>query len=278
MELFKKLLRLLPGKQGSSEDKTDPHIEVPDLSEAEAPLPKKPSASRQKGVRFLLLFCLLYLLYDLFLSQPKKDVSTAVSTSQPETAPVETALKVEAPSESDFKSTEKDLSFAENEIEEVDEARPTVSTNLEKITAAAETLNQPPAEDVNLDEFEFDSESKEVEIEAEELEPVPESPETSEPQPTNLSEMIQEFIPDKDRQKPSSPTKPIDTAKPGKGLIYHCGLQHWACVDQANYQACQQSSQECYSENVYQNRQTCLKAMVYFIDHGKEGINCEKPL
>ena len=91
--------------------------------------------------------------------------------------------------------------------------------------------------------------------------------------PDNLTEQI---LKDLEDQATTTEKKTVRTdyvtppnyENVGRGLVYNCSGQHWACVDAPSYKVCEDNSSstkflkkkaECYPFNVYETQSGCEK-------------------
>ncbi|MBP5295787.1 MAG: hypothetical protein J6Y94_00445, partial [Bacteriovoracaceae bacterium] len=72
----------------------------------------------------------------------------------------------------------------------------------------------------------------------------------------------------------------------GRGLVYNCVGQHWACVDRDVYFQCQelkhwteehQKPLRCYPANVYISESDCVTVQVYNINKLIRPEQCPRP-
>lgn len=93
------------------------------------------------------------------------------------------------------------------------------------------------------------------------------------PSPDNLTEQILKDLEDQatTTEKKAVRTEyvtPPNYENVGRGLVYNCSGQHWACVDGPSYKTCEDNSSstkflkkkaECYPFNVYETQSGCEK-------------------
>lgn len=70
----------------------------------------------------------------------------------------------------------------------------------------------------------------------------------------------------------------------GRGLVYNCKGNHWACVDKDSYVKCESNknwtiknskARECYNVNIYGNNNDCQVIQVYNINRIKDTDFCQ---
>ncbi|MBT7767119.1 MAG: hypothetical protein HN730_08180, partial [Bdellovibrionales bacterium] len=86
------------------------------------------------------------------------------------------------------------------------------------------------------------------------------------------------------QKKIYSQTAPPAYTKTGRGLVYNCVGQHWACVNKNTYIKCRGNMMwnkqgrklpECITRNVYRNKQDCFTVQTHNINTIKNTSFCK---
>ena len=116
----------------------------------------------------------------------------------------------------------------------------------------------------------------------------PPSIDNEEPNPTSREISSQEdkpVPPNKIRQKFQYSPSP-DYSRSGRGLVYNCKGQHWACVDKVSYFQCRKNyfwsmqekkSPDCAIKNVYANDNDCHIVHTHYLNNQQPTDFC-KPM
>lgn len=85
-------------------------------------------------------------------------------------------------------------------------------------------------------------------------------------------------------EKPTEYVAPPDYEYQGRGLVYNCKAQHWACVDGPSYKTCEQNASylkensktpECYPFNIYETGKGCTNMQNRMVSSGASTDFCK---